>query len=115
MNRYYKDDFGNSAVIIEGFTLPYNGAASRTKSYILESSADYDDGFVYFRSVYETVEAAEEKLNSLSCGTWKKQMVCGGTGRPCPYSTKPDGSKPCEECETGRHFREGRVVRLHDE
>lgn len=65
------DDFGNTATIEERIMLPYRGATKQKKSYVLSLTADYDMDFLYFRSVYESMEDVKAKLTILSCGTWK--------------------------------------------
>lgn len=65
------DDFGNTATIEERIMLPYRGATKQKKSYVLSLTADYDMDFLYFRSVYESMEDVKTKLTILSCGTWK--------------------------------------------
>jgi hypothetical protein len=39
-----------------------------------------------------------------------KEMICGATGKPCPYATQQDGTKPCKECETAKKFLENFVT-----
>lgn len=65
------DDFGNTATIEERIILPYRGATKQKKSYVLSLTADYNMDFLYFRSVYESMEDVKAKLTILSCGTWK--------------------------------------------
>ena len=65
------DDFGNTATIEERIMLPYRGATKQKKRYVLSLTADYDMDFLYFRSVYESMEDVKTKLTILSCGTWK--------------------------------------------
>ena len=65
------DDFGNTATIEERIMLPYRGATKQKKSYVLSLTADYNMDFLYFRSVYESMEDVKTKLTILSCGTWK--------------------------------------------
>lgn len=65
------DDFGNTATIEERIMLPYRGATKQKKGYVLSLTADYDMDFLYFRSVYESMEDVKAKLTILSCGTWK--------------------------------------------
>jgi len=65
------DDFGNTATIFEKMMLPYKGATKQKKSYVLSLTADYEMDFLYFRSVYESMEELNAKLATLSCGTWK--------------------------------------------
>lgn len=65
------DDFGNTATIFEKMMLPYRGATKQKKSYVLSLTADYEMDFLYFRSVYESMEELNAKLATFSCGTWK--------------------------------------------
>ena len=65
------DDFGNTATIFEKEMFPYRGATKKKKRYVLSLTADYDMDFLYFRSVYESMEEVDAKLKTLSCGTWK--------------------------------------------
>lgn len=65
------DDFGNTATTFEKMMFPYRGAAKQQKSYILSLTADYDMDFLYFRSVYESMEELNAQLEKFSCGTWK--------------------------------------------
>lgn len=41
------------------------------KSYVLSLTADYEMDFLYFRSVYESLEELNAQLEKFSCGTWK--------------------------------------------
>ena len=66
-----RDDYGNSAVIQKIECLPYMGAPQRVEGYQLTCYADYDGGMVYFLSLYDSKEAALEKLSSFSGGTFK--------------------------------------------
>lgn len=65
------DDFGNTATIFEKMMLPYKGATKQKKSYVLSLTADYEMDFLFFRSVYESMEELNAKLATFSCGTWK--------------------------------------------
>lgn len=65
------DDFGNTATIFEKEMLPYRGATKQKKSYVLSLTADYEMDFLYFRSVYESLEELNAQLEKFSCGTWK--------------------------------------------
>jgi len=65
------DDFGNTATIFEKMILPYKGATKQEKAYVLSLTADYEMDFLYFRSVYESMEDVNAQLGKLSCGTWK--------------------------------------------
>lgn len=69
--KKYKDNFGNTAKLEEKMIFPYKGANVKSTAYVLTISADYDNDFVYFVSVYETYDEALEKLRTLSCGTFK--------------------------------------------
>ena len=65
------DDFGNTATIEETFMFPYKGAKYKENAYILKLTADYENNALYFLSVYDSVKAALEKLQGISCGTFK--------------------------------------------
>ena len=65
------DDFGNTATITEKDILPYRGSPIKEKGYILSITADYENNFLYFVSVYESIEKAMNKLEEFSCNTWK--------------------------------------------
>lgn len=65
------DDFGNTATIEEKMMYSYKGAEHKTKFFVLSLTADYEDDFMYFRSVYESMGDAMEKLKEFSCNTWK--------------------------------------------
>lgn len=65
------DDFGNTATIFEKEMLPYRGATKQKKSYVLSLTADYEMDFLYFRSVYKSLEELNAQLEKFSCGTWK--------------------------------------------
>lgn len=68
----YKDDFGNTAKIEQVKLFAYRGATEKTNSFRLWITADYDGGFLYHVSVHETEKDALKKLESFSCGTFKK-------------------------------------------
>jgi hypothetical protein len=69
--KIFHDDFGNTATITERNMLPYKGSPIKEKGYILSITADYDNNFLYFVSVYESMGDAMEKLKMFSCNTWK--------------------------------------------
>lgn len=75
MKRIYHDDFGNTATITEKYILPYKGAKETQRSFVLSLTADYDNNFLYFLSVYETMREATDKLKELSCNTWKIEQT----------------------------------------
>ena len=64
------DDFGNTATVTRRSIYPYRGAPRRVDSLVLKITADYDNGFAYHVSVYETLEEAHAALEKFSCGTW---------------------------------------------
>ena len=64
---------GNIALIEKTDILPYNGASNKTESYRLMLIAEYDDNFMYYLSVYGTLDDAENKLKCFSCNTWKEE------------------------------------------
>ena len=68
----YKDDFGNTAKIEKSLIYPYNGATKKKEGFRLWITADYDNNFLYHVSVHETGKDALKKLESFSCGTFKK-------------------------------------------
>ena len=65
------DDFGNTAEINEKMTIPYKGSPIKENAFILSITADYDNNFLYFVSVYESKEKVMNKLKEFSCNTWK--------------------------------------------
>ena len=65
------DDYGHTATICERMALMHKGDVERRKVYILSLTADYDMDFLYFRSVYESMEELNAQLEKFSCGTWK--------------------------------------------
>ena len=67
-----KDDFGNTATIVRRKILPYKGSAEREFGYVLTLTADYENDFVYFVSVYSTEKDAMNRLEQSSCNTWKQ-------------------------------------------
>jgi hypothetical protein len=69
--KIFHDDFGNTATITEVMTLPYRGSKRKEKGFVLSITADYDNNFLYFVSVYDSIEDAQEKLTEFSCNTWK--------------------------------------------
>lgn len=68
----YKDYFGNTAKIEKVYILPYKGAQTKESNFRLLITADYENDFLYFVSVYETEKDALKKLEGFSCGTFKK-------------------------------------------
>lgn len=68
----YKDDFGNTAKIEQVKIFAYRGAMEKTNSFRLSITADDNGDFLYHVSVYETEKEALKKLESFSCGTFKK-------------------------------------------
>lgn len=68
---FYKDSYGNTARIEPVITHPFKGGFIET-GYRLVVSADYDNDFVYFVSMYETFEAAYQKLKQFSCGSFRE-------------------------------------------
>ena len=68
----YKDEYGNRATIQEKFLLPFMGSQYKEKAFVLSVYSDYDDGFMYHRSVHESLMQAEKKLGTFSCGTFKE-------------------------------------------
>lgn len=70
--KTYIDDFGNRATIKKKMMLPYRDSPIKEKAFILSVYADYDNGFMYFRSVYPSAGDALKRLNEFSCGTFKE-------------------------------------------
>lgn len=69
--KEFHDDFGNIATIKEEQHFPYKGAKEKQNGFVLTLTADYENDFVYFVSLYETENDAMNKLKSFSCNTWK--------------------------------------------
>ncbi len=59
---YHDQEHGNTAIIEKVNILPYRGAANRKKGYRVTYKADYDGGFVYRVSVFETLEDAKADI-----------------------------------------------------
>lgn len=73
MEKWKNEAAGNSAVIEHSMRTAYMGAASRKDLYRLTVKADYDHGFVFFVSCYETLEEARERLFQMGGKTnWRK-------------------------------------------
>ena len=70
--KVYCDIFGNRATIEKVKLLPCKGAKTKKDAYVLKCYAVYDNNFNYFVSVYETEEAAKDKLKEFSCGTFEE-------------------------------------------
>lgn len=70
--KVYKDIFGNTATIKQGKGLPYREAASKVDEFILTLYATYDNNKVYYLSIFESLEDAENKLKSFSCGEFEE-------------------------------------------
>ena len=66
------DNFGNTGIIEELEIYPYRGAKKKEKAFRLILSSDYDNNIIYHISIYETLEDVENKLEDLSCGTFKE-------------------------------------------
>lgn len=75
----YKDDFGNTAKIERVKLFAYCGATKKENGFRLWITANYDSYFLYHVSVHETEKDALKKLESFSCGTFKK--VEGSMGK----------------------------------
>ena len=69
--KMYKDDFGNMASIEKGKILPYKDSPIKEMAYRLTLCAMYDS-FIYYVSIYESMEKALEKLSEFSCNSWKE-------------------------------------------
>lgn len=72
MIKVYKDMYGNTATIEKVRIMPYKEAQTKCDAYKLTASSDYENGFIYFVSVYESIGDAIKKLNNMSCGTFKE-------------------------------------------
>ncbi len=59
---FHDNEHGNTAIIEEVNILPYRGAANRKKGYRVTYKADYDGGFVYRVSVFETLADAKADI-----------------------------------------------------
>lgn len=70
--RVFHDVYGNTAMIQHIKTCPYRGAPVKEDAFRLVVKADYDDGLVYFVSIYEKVDNALEELRIMSCGTFRE-------------------------------------------
>lgn len=68
--RTYKDSFGNTATIEEVEIYPHKGASQKETAYKLTCQAEYNNGFVYHVSVYETFKKAYFNLTGLSAATF---------------------------------------------
>ena len=73
--QVFHDNFKNTAILQKVRVFPYDGCSMRKISYRLIVKSDYDDGFVYFVSVYETKEEALETLGNLSQGTFREYIM----------------------------------------
>ena len=70
--RTFQDDFNNVAMIQKYMILPYHDAKEKQEAFRLVCMDKDNDNFIYFVSVYETVQNAMEILNTFSCGTFKE-------------------------------------------
>lgn len=59
-------EFGNSGQIERVYNYPYKGAARKEVAYKVTCMADYNGGFIYRVSVFETLEEAKKDLKH--CG-----------------------------------------------
>lgn len=69
--KKYFDNFGNMATIEQTKILPYKGSIRKEQAHILKCYATYDHSQLYFCSIYETEQKAQEQLQKFSCGTFK--------------------------------------------
>lgn len=70
--KEYKDEFRNSATIEKILNHPaFYGDTTKDPMYRLTLSADYDGGFMYHVSVYDSEKDAEDALSTFSCGTFR--------------------------------------------
>ena len=79
--QVFHDLYDNTAILQGVKVFPYSGAAMRKASYRLLVKSDYDGGFVYFVSVYETKEQALEKLKEMSGGTFREVVLSDDQAR----------------------------------
>lgn len=71
--KTYRDDWGHTALIEPLMMYPYRDAPRKTQAFRLWIESDCKNDFaVVFVSIYDTLEAAESKLKSFSCGTYKE-------------------------------------------
>lgn len=64
IERYINEEYGNRALIEELVMSAYKGAPKK-KAYRTWAISDYDDGFVYDVSCYETLGDAKAHLKSI--------------------------------------------------
>ena len=73
LEKWRNDAADNSATIEHSMRSGYKGAPGRRDLYRLTVKADYDHGFVFFVSCYETLEEARERLFHMGGETsWRK-------------------------------------------
>lgn len=77
----FHDDYQNVAFIQPVKVFPYFGSEVKRVSYRLIIKSDYEQGFVYFVSVYETKEQALQKLNEISNGSFRQVVDADGVVR----------------------------------
>lgn len=71
--KTYQDDFGNTALIEPLKMYPYMDAPRKTQAFRLWIYSNYRNNYIVtFVSVFDTLEAAQYKLKSFSCGTYKE-------------------------------------------
>ena len=72
MKKYYLDKYGNAATITRGKGYSHQDATKRTTEYTLVCFALYDNDKIYYVSIFDSMEAASEKLSELSNGTFEE-------------------------------------------
>ena len=72
MKKYYLDKYGNAATITRSKGYSYQGATRKTTEYTLVCFALYDNDKIYYVSIFDSMEAASEKLSELSNGTFEE-------------------------------------------
>ena len=64
------DDYDNTATIEMAYIHPYKGANNLAPAYILSLTSNCDDGFMYYRGTFESMDELMDKLHTISCDTW---------------------------------------------
>ena len=66
-----RDKFGNTATIEKVNIFLFEGSTIREGGFRLTLTADYENDFIYFMSVYLTEQDVMKKLSTISCGTFE--------------------------------------------
>lgn len=72
----YDDEFGNHAVISRRRLYPGRNSRRKQEYYILSLRASYNNNYLYYRDVYDSMEDAVSAMRELSCDTWKEKVTC---------------------------------------